>query len=139
MRSRPAGSSLIAGRFSIGEILDLAASGTENGEDHLKTIFGWYHERSTAAVRGFLRTAAALAVAFLAAALADKGEIQEWHVLVGTAAGTFLVLLAVWTNWHLGHLHREFVISVRLLRQLRGHQRQLGALVERTGASDHAR
>jgi hypothetical protein len=107
----------ISARFRIGELLDLAASGTPDVDDHVKTIFAWYEARAASTVRGLVRSAAAIGVAFLAAALSDNADIETWHIAVGTGAASFLVMLAGWTNWHLGHIQREFVVSIRLLRR----------------------
>jgi hypothetical protein len=127
---------IVSARFSVREILDLAASGSPEAESRIETIFGWYHERSSTTVRGLLRTAGAIAVAFLAAAISEKADIKPWHVGVGSGVATFLILAAIWTNWHLGHLQREFVTSIRLLRGLEPHEADLAAYVRRTGGRE---
>jgi hypothetical protein len=121
---------LTGGRFRIGELIDLVVSDSDQAEDHLKTVFGWYFDRETALVKGTFATAALIIAGLIAAAL--DGHTPLVAVVIGLVASAFLALVGLWQNLHLEHLHREYLISLRLLRQLKEFETQLSAYA-RTG------
>ncbi len=108
------------GRFTVRDLIDLAAADEDEVQkDHLHTVFEWYHQRSVAAVRGFLASAFALVAAGLAAVLKDGTDVDEVYIGLGGTAVLGLAVAAYLTNRELGHLHREYLASVRLLSELR--------------------
>ena len=127
---------LIGGRFSFSELLDLAASDRADADEHLKTVFEWYYARSVASVRGALASAATIIVAFFVAGLDAEAHIRAEHIGPGAGVITLLVLAALWSNWQLSHLQREFLVCVRLVHELRKFQSELTAHLARTGGAD---
>ncbi len=133
------GQLLTGARFSVRELLELATAsdGDKRSDEHLKTVFEWYHSRAAARIRGLLATAATIVAGFLVAALDENSHIQAWHVLAGSFVIWCLVLMAAWANWHLSHLQREYLAAVRLLRELQDDFRsQLSTYFARTGGPD---
>ena len=132
---------LVSGRFSIRELLDLAAT---NGladsndvrvdvDDVLKTVFEWYYARTTAFIRGSVAAAATIFAAFFVAFLSGKTNI--WAILLGAVVIVVLLSAALHLNLHLAHLHREYVVSLRLLHELEEFKAGLAAHVKETGGA----
>jgi hypothetical protein len=115
------------GRFTIEDILHLAATDAKDAEAHLGKIFDWYHNRESAFVKG-CATASAGAVLALIATAADTSTHLDAALVVALAGTVVLLALAAWwQNVHLGHLHREYLVSVRILCRLSAFRKQLDA------------
>ena len=127
---------LTGGRFTMNEILDLVAAQGTKPEGHLTTVFEWYHARMSATVRGSLASAATVFVAFIAALLNDKTDVDPEHAFAGALVFTVLVATALWGTWHLGHFQREYLVSVRLADELREFRPALVAFVADSGGAN---
>jgi hypothetical protein len=122
---------LTGGRFRMGELLELAATDPDKGAAHLEKIFGWYHDLATSIVKGTFRTAAAVVLALIAAVFKD--EATTLVVSLAVAGVVVLVAGGLYQSVHLSHLHREYVLSVRLLDELQKFREELATQFGATG------
>jgi hypothetical protein len=119
---------LTGARFTVGEVLELAAAQTDDAEQHLKLVFEWYHQRAVGFIRAVTTAAIALPAGLIAAGLKDGNVAgSEWAFAGGAVATGVLAFVAVRQSDHLGHLHREYLLALRLLGELRRRGRALRA------------
>ena len=105
-------------RFTIGELLLLAEARSPDAEARLTTVFEWYHQRAAGTLRATAAAAAAVPTGILLGAFKDKLVFSLAAVIVAGLVTLVLTAAAIYQAKQLSHLHREYLLSVRLLRAL---------------------
>jgi len=107
-----------AGRMTVGDIWDLAATHNPASTDALKAYYDWVQQASRASSLALFGAALSLLAAVVTSVLKQDFNAADWQVSGVAVGSAFLAGVGAVFLWRLRLLAKEFVVALQLLTLL---------------------
>ncbi len=98
-------------------MLQLASVSGEKGDDHLKQLYVWRHDRASTTAKAFAGLGASLTVALVAALLQARLTAPWWQSALGFVGAGLLLGVGSYRYWLLNRSSTDYVAALSLLRR----------------------